>query len=166
MFLARIVPEKGLHYLIDAFKQIDTDKKLVIAGGASHTNDYLDNIRNVVAEDDRIIMTGFVQGDEHMELFSNCCIYCLPSDVEGMPISLLEAMSYGCNCLVSNIEENTQVCGEFADTFEKSNVSNLKEKLEKFLSKKLEKDNMGISDYILREYNWDDVIDKTEKLYR
>lgn len=166
LFLARIVPEKGLHYLIDAFKQIDTDKKLVIAGGASHTNDYLDNIRNVVAEDDRIIMTGFVQGDEHMELFSNCCIYCLPSDVEGMPISLLEAMSYGCNCLVSNIEENTQVCGEFADTFEKSNVSNLKEKLEKFLSKKLEKDNMGISDYILREYNWDDVIDKTEKLYR
>ena len=64
LFLARIVPEKGLHYLIDAFKQIKTDKKLVIAGGASHTNDYLEEIKKKAAEDDRIIMTGFVQGEE------------------------------------------------------------------------------------------------------
>lgn len=166
LFLARIVPEKGLHYLIDAFKQIDTGKKLVIAGGASHTNDYLEDIKKKVAEDDRMIMTGFVQGDELAELFSNCCLYCLPSDVEGMPISLLEAMSYGCNCLVSDIEENTQICGEYAETFEKGNVSDLVNKLEKILLEKEERCNIEISDYILKRYNWDDVIDKTEKLYR
>ena len=166
LFLARIVPEKGLHYLIDAFKQIDTDKKLVIAGGASHTNDYLENIKTKALEDDRIIMTGFVQGDELAELFSNCCLYCLPSDVEGMPISLLEAMSYGCNCLVSDIEENTQVCGEYAETFEKGNIEDLKRKLEKILSEKEEKYNTEIFDYILQRYSWNDVIDKTEKLYR
>ncbi len=166
LFLARIVPEKGLHYLIDAFKQIDTNKKLVIAGGASHTNGYLEDIKKKVAEDDRIIMTGFVQGEEHAELFSNCCLYCLPSDVEGMPISLLEAMSYGCNCLVSDIEENTQVCGEYAETFEKGNVGELKEKLEKNLLEKKEKYNIEISDYILEKYNWESVIIETVKLYK
>lgn len=167
LFLARIVPEKGLHYLIDAFKQIKTDKKLVIAGGASHTNDYLEEIKKKASEDDRIIMTGFVQGEELEELFSNCYLYCLPSDIEGMPISLLEAMSYGKNCLVSNIEENVQVCEEYADTFEKSNVDDLKEKLEICLNRKENerKDSKEISGYVLNKYNWDDVVKKTEELY-
>jgi len=62
-------------------------------------------IENKGAEDDRVIMTGFVQGLELEELFSNCYVFVLPSDVEGMPISLLEAMSYGCTCLVSDIEK-------------------------------------------------------------
>lgn len=167
LFLARIVPEKGLHYLIDAFKQIKTDKKLVIAGGASHTNDYLEEIKKKAAEDDRIIMTGFVQGEELEELFSNCYLYCLPSDIEGMPISLLEAMSYGKNCLVSNIEENMQVCGDYAISFEKSNIQDLKEKLENCLNEKIHrKDATEISNYVLNKYNWDDVVEKTEKLYK
>ena len=167
LFLARIVPEKGLHYLIDAFKQIKTDKKLVIAGGASHTNDYLEEIKKKASEDDRITMTGFVQGEELEELFSNCYLYCLPSDIEGMPISLLEAMSYGKNCLVSNIEENVQVCENYADTFEKSNVDDLKEKLEICLNRKEseKKNSKEISDYVLNKYNWDDVVKKTEILY-
>ena len=90
MFLARIVPEKGLHYLIDAFMQTDTDKKLVIAGGVSHSSEYAKQIHDM-AKDDRIIFTGFVEGDELWELYYNCRIYVLPSDIEGMPISLLEA---------------------------------------------------------------------------
>lgn len=61
MFLARIVPEKGLHYLIDAFMQTDTDKKLVIAGGVSHSGEYAKQIHDM-AKDDRIIFTGFVEG--------------------------------------------------------------------------------------------------------
>lgn len=167
LFLARIVPEKGLHYLIDAFKQIKTDKKLVIAGGASHTNDYLEEIKKKASEDGRIIMTGFVQGEELEELFSNCYLYCLPSDIEGMPISLLEAMSYGKNCLVSNIEENMQVCENYAISFEKSNIQDLKEKLEYCLNGKIQrKDATEISNYVLNKYNWDDVVEKTEKLYK
>ena len=165
LFLARIVPEKGLHYLIEAFKQINTDKKLVIAGGASHTNDYLEKIKKMASEDDRIIMTGFVQGQELEELYSNCYLYCLPSDVEGMPISLLEAMSYGCNCLISNIEENTQVTEEYATTFEKSNVDDLKLKLENCLNAIDRKDSNVISKYILEKYNWENVVEKTINLY-
>ena len=165
LFLARIVPEKGLHYLIDAFKKINTDKKLVIAGGASHTNDYLETIRKKVENDDRIIMTGFVQGQELEELYSNCFIYCLPSDVEGMPLSLLEAMSYGCNCLVSNIEENIQVTENYATIFEKSNVNDLKEKLEKLLNENRNHMKKDVQEYIVKKYNWEDVVKETIKLY-
>ena len=165
LFLARIVPEKGLHYLIEAFKQINTDKKLVIAGGASHTNDYLEKIKKMASEDDRIIMTGFVQGQELEELYSNCYLYCLPSDIEGMPISLLEAMSYGCNCLISNIEENIQVTQRYATTFEKSNVDDLKSKLENCLNGINRKNSKGIREYILEKYNWKNVVEKTINLY-
>lgn len=163
LFLARIVPEKGLHYLIDAFKQLDTDKKLVIAGGASHTNSYLQEIQEMVKDDNRIIMTGFVQGEELEELYSNCYLYCLPSDVEGMPISLLEAMSYGCNCLVSDIEENTQVTENYATAFKKSNAIDLKEKIEEINKKK--KENNEISEYILNKYNWNNVVKSVLNLY-
>ena len=165
LFLARIVPEKGVHYLITAYKQINTKKKLVIAGGASHTNNYLKEIKAMVKDDDRIIMTGFVQGKELEELYSNCFIYCLPSDVEGMPISLLEAMSYGCRCLVSDIEENVQVVKDYAFKFKKSNVEDLKEQLKKAIkeNKKIDKDEIG--KYISENYNWDSIVLKNEKIY-
>ena len=159
------MPEKRLDLLIDAFSKINTQKKLVIAGGASHTNDFLEEIKRKASEDSRIIMTGFVQGEELEELYSNSYLYCLPSDVEGMPISLLEAMSYGRNCLVSDIEENTQVCDKYATTFKKSNLYDLIEKLQKCLEGYNRFENSEISNYILQNYNWDDVVSKTEELY-
>ena len=166
LFLARIVPEKGLQYLIDAFKQIDTNIKLVIAGGASHTNDFLEEIKNKVKDDNRIIMTGFVQGQELEELYSNCLLYCLPSDVEGMPLSLLEAMSYGCNCLVSNIEENVQVTEDYAITFKKGNVEDLKEKLEIMLNRdKNEEKSYNIS-YNNTRYIFSKLGNKARKFKR
>ena len=165
LFLARIVPEKGLHYLIDAYNQLKIDKKLVIAGGASHTNDYYKEIHEKVKDNKNIIMTGFVQGEELEELYSNCYLYCLPSDIEGMPISLLEAMSYGKNCLVSDIEENTQVCGEYGHTFKKGSLEDITKKLKECLKEKGRKDSTEISNYILKEYNWEDIVKKTEILY-
>ena len=153
-----------MHYLIEAFKQIDTDKKLVIAGGASHTNDYLEKMKKMASEDKRIIMTGFVQGEELEELYSNCYLYCLPSDIEGMPLSLLEAMSYGCSCLVSDIEENVQGTGEYANIFKKSNVEDLKNVLYNMLCNEKRKKE-EISNYVLEKYNWDLVVQETEKLY-
>lgn len=109
LFLARLVPEKGVHYLLDAYKEIQTDKKLVIAGGSSHTDDYVEKIKEKASQDSRVLMTGFVQGELLEELYSNAYVYVLPSDVEGMPISLLEAMSYGNCCLISDIAENLEV---------------------------------------------------------
>lgn len=93
LYLGRLVPEKGVHYLIEAFKSIQTDKKLVIAGGASDTDEYMERLKKLAAGDKRIIFTGFVQGRILEELYSNAYVYVLPSDLEGMPLSLLEAMS-------------------------------------------------------------------------
>ncbi len=94
LYLGRIVPEKGEHYLIQAYRKIKTDKKLVIAGGISDTAEYGKELKELSKGDERIIFTGFVQGRVLEELYSNSYLYCLPSDLEGMPLSLLEAMSY------------------------------------------------------------------------
>ena len=166
LFLARIVPEKGLDDLIDAYNKIKTDKKLVIAGGASHTNDYLRHIEQKVKSNKNIIMTGFVQGDELEELFSNTFLYCLPSHIEGMPISLLEAMSYGRNVLVSDIEENTQVIGKYGTSFKKGNIDDLAKKLQDSLNEKNRKNSEDIGNYILKRYNWNEIVKETLKLYK
>ncbi|WP_321001956.1 WecB/TagA/CpsF family glycosyltransferase [Eisenbergiella porci] len=167
LFLARIVPEKGLHYLIDAFKDIATDKKLVIAGGSSHSHDYMDQITTMSQEDSRIVMTGFVQGEILEELYSNSYIFVLPSDVEGMAVSLLEAMSYGNCCLVSDIDENMEVVQDKAYSFQKGNVEDLKQKLEELLTRPdiVEKYRKESADYICGRFNWDDVVDRTICLY-
>lgn len=94
LFLGRLVPEKGIAYLIEAFKKVNTDKKLVIAGGSSDTDEFASQLKEMAKDDGRIIFTGFVQGQLLDELYSNAYIYSLPSDLEGMPLSLLEAMSY------------------------------------------------------------------------
>jgi len=127
LFLARIVPEKGLHYLIEAWKRIENKKglKLVIAGGSSHTSEYFNEIISMTKDDPTIIMTGFVQGDKLYELYSNAFLYVLPSDIEGMPMSLLEAMSYGNRCLVSNIPENMEIINENCSSFVKGDVDSL-----------------------------------------
>ena len=167
LFLARLVPEKGLHYLIEAFEAIDTDKKLVIAGGSSHSFEYMKQIQEMAAKDERIIMTDFVQGRVLEELYSNAYVFVLPSDIEGMALSLLEAMSYGNCCLVSNIEENTEVVEDKAVSFRKGDVSDLKEKLEFLLSnpEKVAEYKKASADFICRKYNWEDVVEQTEVLY-
>lgn len=165
LYLGRVVPEKGIHYLLNAFKQVDTDKKLVIAGGASHTNEYLEQIKEMAKKDERVIMTGFVQGKKLEELYSNCLAYCLPSDIEGMPLSLLEAMSYGKICIISNIPENTEVAGSFAVPFTMSDEFDLKAKIEKVLNDEIRLDANQIQEHILEICDWDAVVKKTEKLY-
>ena len=167
LFLARIVPEKGLHYLIEAYSQITTEKKLVIAGGSSHSHEYMSQIKEMASKDDRIIMTDFVHGHCLEELYSNAYIFVLPSDVEGMALSLLEAMSYGNCCLVSDIQENTEVVDDYAETFKKGNIMDLKEKMNELLNApEVVRNYQKISrDYICDKYNWDKVVDETLNLY-
>ncbi len=109
LFLGRIVPEKGLRYLADAYSGLETDKKLVIAGGSSDTDAFTEELREMTAGNEKVIFTGFVAGRLLEELYSNAYVYVLPSDLEGMPLSLLEAMSYANCCVVSDIEECAKV---------------------------------------------------------
>lgn len=167
LYLGRIVPEKGEHYLVEAFKKIHTDKKLVIAGGASDTDEYMEKLKKSAAEDDRIFFTGFVQGRLLEELYSNAYVYCLPSDLEGMPLSLLEAMSYGCCCLTSDIAECKEVVEDKAVLFKKGNVQDLKDKLQFLCDHEHNVENYKINaaDFVCKKYNWDKVVEQTEKLY-
>ena len=168
LYLGRIVPEKGETYLIEAFKQVKTDKKLVIAGGSSDTERYLKELQALAAEDERILFTGFVQGRLRDELYSNAYLYCLPSDLEGMPLSLLEAMSYGNCCLVSDIPECTEVVEDKAVCFRKSNVEDLRQKLQTLCDQPEMVDayKQNAAQFILNKYGWDDVVEKTLSLYR
>ena len=167
LFLGRLVPEKGIRYLVEAFKQIKTDKKLVIAGGSSDTDEFACKLKELSKSDSRIIFTGFVQGEILDELYSNAYVYTLPSDLEGMPLSLLEAMSYGNCCLVSDIPECTEVVENKAVIFKKSNVSELVRKLQENcdISRKVRELKKVASNFILNKYNWDDVVKKTEIIY-
>lgn len=168
LFLARLVPEKGAHYLIEAFKKVKTDKKLVIAGGSSHSKEYASSLEELASGDDRIIFTHFVQGRKLEELFSNTYLFVLPSDIEGMAISLLEAMSYSNACLVSDIPENTEVIGECAETFEHSNVEDLVSKIQELLDDdaKIQSLKERSQSYICEKYSWDKVIIETIKVYK
>lgn len=168
LFLGRIVPEKGVHYLIEAFKRLDTDKKLVIAGGSSDSAEYYESIKAAAASDPRIVLTGLTQGEELAELYSNAYVYVLPSDLEGMPMSLLEAMSYGNCCLTSDIPECAEVVGDHAVTFHKGDVDDLTVKLGGLLSDSAQVMSLKTSaaDYITDKYSWDDVVDRTLALYR
>lgn len=167
LFLGRIVPEKGVHYLIEAFSKLNTNKKLVIAGGASDSNEYYQHIQQMANQDSRVILTGFIQGQTLKELYSNAYIYVLPSDLEGMPMSLLEAMSYGNCCLTSDIPECAEVVEEHAAIFQHGSVESLRKKLQELLENDdlVQRYKANAADYIVGKYNWDDVTDQTLNLY-
>ena len=165
--LSRLTREKKIELLIEAFKETDTEMKLVIAGGSSDSDEYVILLKKLAEGDDRIIFTGFVQGDEMSELYSNAYLYCLPSELEGMPLSLLEAMSYGNCCLVSDIAENVDVVRDYGVSFRTNDVTDLSIKLKELIDNKetVNKYKLNAADYICEKYNWDSVVEETVKLY-
>ncbi|MCR4651642.1 MAG: glycosyltransferase family 4 protein [Lachnospiraceae bacterium] len=167
LFLGRLVPEKGVHLLIEAYNKLHTDKKLVIAGGVSDSSEYAERLKKDAEGNDNIIFTGFVYGETLEELYSNAYVYVLPSLLEGMPLSLLEAMSYGNCCLTSDIEECTDVTKDCGVSFRSEDADDLKSKLEELLADKPRVDHLRESsaDYICERFDWDSVTDKTLELY-
>lgn len=168
LYLGRIVPEKGIQYLIEAWKEIKTDKKLVICGGSSDTEKFMNELKGMTRELNNVIFVGFQQGRILEELFSNAYIYCLPSDVEGMPLSLLEAMSYGNCCVVSDIPECTEVVENKAVEFVKSNIQDLRHKLNELIQ---DEDMVRLykadsSKYVCDRFNWNDIVERTIGLYK
>ncbi len=167
LFLGRIVPEKGLRYLINAFKEVKTDKKLVIAGGSSDTEEFMNELKSMAKGDDRIVFTGFIQGQMLEELYSNAYIYTLPSDLEGMPLSLLEAMSYDNCCVVSDIAECAEVVEDKAVVFKKSDVEDLKKHLQDLCDNNecVQEYKEDAVDFICNKYNWNAVVEQTISVY-
>lgn len=165
LFLARIVPEKGLHDLLDAFAALDTGMKLVVAGDNSHAADYFHAVREKAAKDPRVIMVGFASGEILDELYTNCFLYVLPSSIEGMPMTLLEAMSHGCLCLVSDIPENTDVLNGAGLTFGTGDVESLRNALGGALTGDGFQPLKDAARVRAGQFGWDSVVDRTLELY-
>lgn len=166
--VSRLTAEKGVHYLIDAYNSIKTNKKLVIAGDTSDTDEYVEMLKQKASGNPNIIFTGFISGGVLTEIYSNAYVVTLPSDIEGMSLSLLEALAYGNAVLCSDIPENTLVTESKAMHFRKSNVEDLAEKLQAMCDdeKIVRELKNGVDDFILSKYNWNDVADSTYDLYK
>lgn len=168
LFAARLVREKGAHYLIEAYNNLNTDVKLVIAGDAQHELKYKTDLIKLASKNKNVIFTGFVSGELLYELFSNCYLFVLPSEIEGLPIALLEAMSYGNCCLVSDIPENIEAINGLGYVFKNKNIEDLFQKLE-FLLENPEKVSWvkeQAKAYVLENYSWDNIAIKFEELYK
>ena len=128
----------------------------------------MNELKGMAGDTDNIIFTGFQQGRVLEELYSNSYVYVLPSDLEGMPLSLLEAMSYGNCCVVSDIAEMAEVVEDKAAVFKHSDVSSLRTTLQDLLddAEAVKRYKEGAAEFICSKYNWDDVVDRTVELYR
>ena len=168
--MCRFVPEKNLHHLIEAFVRLKNEKlkmknsyseiKLVLAGDTDFEDDYSRNLKQM-AEKSGVVLTGFIKGRKLHSLLTNCRCYCLPSSHEGLPIALLEAMSYGVPVIVSNIPANLEVGLPQEDYFSCGDVDALTDKLAKVIEQPLEHIT-----YDLRKYDWETIADQVSEIYR
>ena len=159
----RFVKEKGFHDLINAFKQLNLkDYKLVIAGDSDHPTNYSKRLKQM-ANNDEIILTGFIKGEKLNQFFSQAKLFVLPSYHEGLPIALLEAMSYNLDVLVSDIPANLEVGLEKNCYFKVGDVNDLALKI---LAKLKQTGKRNYREIIKEKYNWDEIAKQTFNLYK
>lgn len=159
--MCRFVPEKNLHHLMEAFSKIDTkDFKLVLAGDTDFEDEYSRSLKQM-AKEKGIILTGFVKGKKLHSLLSNARVFVLPSSHEGLPIALLEAMSYNLPVIVSDIPANKEVGLPSDAYFPTGNISSLQNKLQKILSFPY-----STVQYNMEKYNWDKIAEEVIKVYK
>jgi len=175
VFISRLEPEKGCHYLIEAFKKISTDKKLVIVGDSIYSKDYVRSLHEMAENNENIIFTGNVIGQELAELFENAYLFVLPSEIEGLPIVILEALSFGKCILASDIPENMEVLfpppkkngSQYGYSFHSKNINDLSEKLETLIDspEKVAEMASKAKEYVEQNFKWDIITNQTEQVY-
>jgi glycosyltransferase involved in cell wall biosynthesis len=165
LFVGRLVPEKGVHYLAEAYQGVNTDMKLAIAGGYAFAQEYQEKIQSY--ESDRIRLLGYVFGEALAELWSNAYLVVLPSTLEGLSIALLEALSYGRCVLISDIPENLEVAGDCAMSFQSRDVEDLRGKMQQLIDNPdmVRAYEAKARRHVEDHFSWDRVVDSLEKLY-
>ena len=159
--MGRFVEEKGFDLLIHAFAKLNqTEYKLVIAGDADHPSAYSEKLKHL-AQENQIVLTGFIKGGKLNEILSNAALFVLPSFHEGLPISLLEAMSYDLDILVSDIPANGLPELKQEDYFQTGSVQDLTKKLQE----KIENITLNRK-YDLSSYNWDNIAGQVNSVYQ
>lgn len=165
LVVTRLVPHKGVHHLIEAFANIQTDKKLVVVGDSAFTDAYVQKLKNMAGK--QVIFTGWQSGQMLAELFSNASIYVQPSESEGLPISVLEAAVYGLPIIGSDIPANMEILGRCGKSFTKGDVEDLTRALQALLTQPEERERLGreARKLVQEEYEWDSIADNTSRLY-
>ena len=169
--VGRLVPEKAPEHLLAAFADVPGDTRLVLAGGSSHTDEYVRQLHSMAASDPRVIMAGYVYGAELEELYSNAAVFVLPSLLEGLPLTLLEAASYGRSIVVSDIPPHVEVvgsCGPGARLFPTGDIPALTKALTEALQAPRDEERAGaeaLSARVRATYSWDRATSETEALY-
>jgi glycosyltransferase involved in cell wall biosynthesis len=166
LFASRLVPEKGAHYLVEAWNRQTRDMTLVIAGDSSFSADYVQQLRSSCRQH-CVVFPGFVYGARLGALFRNAALFVLPSDVEGLPIVLLEALGYGTPVLASDIPPNREVLGDLGLTFAAGSVDDLRQQLDRALDDlpALHEQARVAAASVLAAYDWEAVTDKTVAVY-
>jgi glycosyltransferase involved in cell wall biosynthesis len=160
--VGRFVKEKGFHDLIESYSKLNSDIKLVLVGDADHEDEYSIRLKEV-ARKHNVVLTGFIKGEKLNQIFSHAKLFVMPSYHEGLPIALLEAMSYNLDVLVSNIPANLEVSLKVSDYFQVGQTEDLKDKLSKKLDSNIKRD---FSQIIEQKYNWNLIAQKILEIYK
>jgi len=165
LFASRLVPEKGAHYLAEAVRGAGIGMPVVLAGASSFSDDYVDKLRTVAGDD--VLFPGYVYGARLAALFRHAALFVLPSDIEGLPIVLLEALGYGTPVLASDIPPNLEVLGNMGRTFTAGSVSDLRRQLAACLAElpALRAQAESAKETIRSDYDWDLVAAQTLAVY-
>jgi glycosyltransferase involved in cell wall biosynthesis len=166
--VGRFVPEKGFHDLMEAFNLGDFgDHKLVIVGSADHEDRYSHNIKDKAGDNNHIVLTGFLKGQALNELYSHASLFVLPSYYEGLPIVLLEAMSYGLSCIASDIPANRNVELSKERFFKPGDIISISAKIQEFINKPFgEQERAEQINLIESKYNWELIAKDTLEIFR
>jgi len=172
VMVARLVRHKGAHHLVDAYRDLKLrnlhrGKKLVIVGGSAFTDGYVDLLHHMAGGDSDIVFTGYLKGQLLEQVFNGAYAVVHPSESEGLPIAVLEAMRYGKTVLASDIPENMEVVREHGMSFRNRSIADLARKLSLLLEHPAAAKVMGsrAKKFVLAHYAWDDVAAETERLY-
>src|SRR3989449_9573301 len=163
--MGRVSREQYCHLLIQAYKRIDTDGKLVFAGGSSHADDYMAALHR--HESDRIRFVDWVAGEALNDLLTNATLFVLPSDLEGLSLALLEAMGAGLCTLASDIPENREVIGDAGFTFVPGDVTDLERMLRLLIEGPQIREITGLRarERVREFYQWDSVATEIQEIY-
>lgn len=167
LVVSRLIRHKGIHYLIDAYTQLDTDKKLVIVGDESYTSDYVAELKEQAGDNENIVFTGFQTGRILEELYTNAYLYVQPSESEGLSIAVLEAASYGNAIIASDIPANMEVVYHGGLSFRTKDIDDLAHKLTQLLQDPILVEAMGrkLRQHVAEHYDWKHIAEQTADLY-
>lgn len=165
LFLGRFSPEKGCHLLVEAFEQLDTPVKLVLAGGSNYYDEYNRELRMHAC--DQIRMLDYVSGETLDELLTNAMIFVLPSDLEGLSLALLDAMGAGLCVLTSDVPENREVLQGTGFTFQRGSAADLAERLRFLIANPAVRAAAGklARARIEQHYQWQKIAEEIEQEY-